>query len=197
MRSKTSGVDSPANGVLGVSQNENDINHEEEVGLPMKSLKVKVQQKEGEDNVKVEVISDKEKLLLDSTEAGDQKREFMDFSKDDLLKLLGIMEGEVQVGWQHSNGSRPCVGREGGPTHILNDLTATNFFRTLARFNLIYLFIYYPPTPLFFPSFFFYLFIFFFLFIITFLKQLLFFIITRQERKQKRRRKNDLIFIKI
>ncbi|XP_076017897.1 filamin-A-interacting protein 1-like [Genypterus blacodes] len=97
MRSKSSGVESSANGVLVVSQDENDINHEEEVGLPVKSLKVKVQLKEEEDNVKVEVISDKEELLLDSTEAGDQKRDFVDFSKEDLLKLLGIMEGEVQA----------------------------------------------------------------------------------------------------
>ena len=98
MRSKSSGVESPANGVLGVPQGDPDISQEQDVGLPVKSLKAKVQQKEGEDNVEVEVISDKEKLLLDSPEAGEKRGDIMDLPKEDLLKLLGIMEGEVQVG---------------------------------------------------------------------------------------------------
>ncbi|KAE8277338.1 Filamin-A-interacting protein 1 [Larimichthys crocea] len=66
---QSSGVESPASGVLGVPQGDHDISQEQEVGLPVKSLMAKVQQKEGEDNVDVDVISDKEKLLIVSPEA--------------------------------------------------------------------------------------------------------------------------------
>ncbi|XP_034051161.1 filamin-A-interacting protein 1-like isoform X2 [Thalassophryne amazonica] len=97
MRSKSNVVETSATGVLGVSQGDCNISHEQKVTLPMKNLKVKVQPSEGEEKVEVEVISDKEKLLLDSTEPGDKMGDILDLSKENVLKLLGIMEGEVQL----------------------------------------------------------------------------------------------------
>lgn len=97
MRSKSDGVESRTNGVLRVPQGDHDISQERELGLPVKRPMAKVQLKEGED--KVEVTSDKGKLLIDNPEVGEKREDIMDLSKTDLLKLLGIMEGEVQVSW--------------------------------------------------------------------------------------------------
>ena len=82
MRSKNSGVERETNGVLGVPQDDHDNSQEQEVGLPVKSLKTKVQQNESEDKVEVEVITEKEKLLFDSSEATEKRRDIMDLRCD-------------------------------------------------------------------------------------------------------------------
>uniref|UniRef100_A0A8C5GMI1 Filamin-A-interacting protein 1-like n=1 Tax=Gouania willdenowi TaxID=441366 RepID=A0A8C5GMI1_GOUWI len=93
MRSKSNGVKYPANAVLGVPQGDCDINQGQD--LSVKSIKVKVQQNDEEDEV--EVICDKEKMLQDSPEMGENKSSFMDLTKKELLKMLGMMEGEIQA----------------------------------------------------------------------------------------------------
>uniref|UniRef100_A0A4W5P484 Filamin A interacting protein 1 n=1 Tax=Hucho hucho TaxID=62062 RepID=A0A4W5P484_9TELE len=97
MRSKSSGVESPANGVLRVPQTTHDINQEEEVNLhaPIKSLKVNVQPNNEE--VEVVVVSDIEKSTEDSSGTSDQRLGIINFTKEDLLRLLGVMECEVQA----------------------------------------------------------------------------------------------------
>lgn len=106
MRSKSNGVENRAKGVLGVPQADHVISQEPELGLPVKKLKAKVQPTAVEDQVQVAVISDGEKERMDSPDDGMKEEDLMDLPKKDLLKLLGIMEGEVQVG---CGSSLKCV----------------------------------------------------------------------------------------
>lgn len=97
MRSKSNGVENRAKGVLGVPQADRVISQEPDLDLPVKKLKAKVQPLAVEDEVQVAVISDGEKKQIQSPDVGGKEEDLMDLPKKDLLKLLGIMEGEVQV----------------------------------------------------------------------------------------------------
>lgn len=98
MRSKSNGVENRAKGVLGVPQADHVISQEPGLDLPVKKLKAKVQPAAVEDEVQVAVISDGGEKRIESPDVGKKEEDLMDLPKQDLLKLLGIMEGEVQVG---------------------------------------------------------------------------------------------------
>lgn len=90
MRSKDNPVDSTVNEVLVVTQTSHDVQEEEEGKIL-----------ETEKTIKVKLVHDEEKIGPDNDEKSapndDQMFGLRDLSKDNLLKLLGIMEGEIQV----------------------------------------------------------------------------------------------------
>ncbi len=96
MRSKDNTVDSMANEVLVVTQTSHDAREEEEGKML-----------ETEKTIKVKHVDESEKIGPNkedkSAQNDDQMFGLRDLSKDKLLKLLGIMEGEIQVKYLFMN----------------------------------------------------------------------------------------------
>lgn len=107
MRSKSNDMDSTVNGVLVVPCGPHDIGQDDEGKLhsPDKSKKLKEKQKDEQQDGEKE-LSGNEKTDERATKNNHQNPGLKDLSKDDLLKLLGIMEGEVQV---MSKKIPPCL----------------------------------------------------------------------------------------
>lgn len=96
MRSKDNTVDSMVNEVLVVTQTSHDAKEEEEGKML-----------ETEKTIKVKHVDESEKIGPNkedkSAQNDDQMFGLRDLSKDKLLKLLGIMEGEIQVKYLFMN----------------------------------------------------------------------------------------------
>ncbi len=96
MRSKDNTVDSMVNEVLVVTQTSRDAKEEEEGNML-----------ETEETLKVKHVDESEKIGPNKEDKSAQNDNRMfglrDLSKDKLLKLLGIMEGEIQVKYEFMN----------------------------------------------------------------------------------------------